>query len=175
MNGFKKVDGEVIVKTSELCELLEISDRSLTDWKREGLTQHSRGWWNLKEVLKFRGQIYNADSEVTKSTSLQNKKLLAEVEYKEAQSELARIRADIANGRYIDKEVIESELSRFFLVFKKSVMSLSRKLGGEIAAYVEPMEARKIEQVLTETLNDALEQMSVDGVYSAKKKRAKIT
>ncbi|OLN21451.1 hypothetical protein BTO30_14940 [Domibacillus antri] len=92
--------------------------------------------------------------------------------FKEAQSDLSRLKADIANGKYIDKEIAEAELSRFFLIFKKSAMSLSRKLASEVGPYVEPLEARRIEKMLADTINDALEQMSVDGVYHAKKKRA---
>ncbi|UTW68660.1 hypothetical protein KHA80_14280 [Anaerobacillus sp. HL2] len=50
-------------------------------------------------------------------------------------------------------------------------MSLPRKLAGQIGSYVEPLEARRIEKNLSEMVNDALEQMSVDGVYNAKKKK----
>lgn len=170
MGDIKYEDGKLLVKTRVLCELLDVSDRALTDWKRQGLIQHSRGWWDLKHVLKWRGQIYNADSEVTKSINLQQKKLEAEVALKEAQSELARIKTDIANGKYIEKELVEAELSRFFVVFKKSAMSLSRKLAAEVGSYVDPLEARRIEKNLQEIINDALMQMSVDGVYHAKKK-----
>ncbi|CEG29810.1 hypothetical protein [Bacillus sp. B-jedd] len=171
MGGFKKENGKVVISTKELCELLDVSDRTLTDWKRQGLPQHKRGWWGLKQVLKWRGEIYNGDSEVSKAINLQQKKLEAEVAFKEAQSELTRIKTDIANGKYIEKELVEAELSRFFLIFKKSAMSLPRKLAGEISSYVDPIEARKIEKGLSDTVNDALEQMSVDGVYHAKKKR----
>lgn len=171
MEYFKYVDDKLIVSTKVLCDILDISDRTLTDWKRQGLTQHSRGWWDPKLVLKWRGLIYNADSEVNKSVNLQQKKLEAEVAFKEAQSELTRLKTDIANGKYIEKELVEAELSRFFVIFKKSAMSLSRRLAGEISSYVEPIEARRIEKELTETINKALEQMSVDGVYNAKKKR----
>ena len=171
MDGIKKIDGKLIVSTKDLCELLDISSRALTDWKRHGLTQHSRGWWDLKHVLKWRGTIYNGDAGETKAINLQQKKLEAEVAFKEAQSELTRLKTDIANGKYIEKELVEAELSRFFIIFKKSAMSLPRKLAGQIGAYVEPLEARRIEKSLSDTVNDALEQMSVDGVYSAKKKK----
>lgn len=170
MDGLKQVDDKIIVSTKVLCEVLDVSDRALTDWKRQGLTQYGRGWWDLKHVLKWRGEIYNADSEVSKSVNLQQKKLEAEVTFKEAQSELTRLKTDIANGKYIQKEAVEAELSRFFIIFKKSAMALSRKLSAEVGHYVEPLEARRIEKNLTEIINDALYQMSVDGVYSAKKK-----
>ena len=171
MDGYKRENDKVIVSTKELTKLLEISDRTLTDWKRQGLVQHSRGWWDLQKVLKWRGEIYNGDSEVSKSISLQQKKLEAEVAFKEAQSELTRIKTDIANGKIIEKDIVEAELSRFFLVFKKSAMNLSRKLVGEVGNYLDPLETRRIEKELGDTINEALEQMSVDGVYNAKKKK----
>lgn len=77
---------------------------------------------------------------------------------------------DIAEGKYIEKEIVEAELTRFFLVFKKSAMMLPRKLIGFITGYLDPMELRKVEKQISELINDALNQMSVDGVYNAKKK-----
>lgn len=165
------LDDKLIISTGELVKLLDITDKTLTNWKRQGLTQHSRGWWDLKFVLKWRGLIYNSDSEVSKSLNLQQKKLEVEVAFKEAQGELIRLKTDLANGKYLDKELVETELSRFFLIFKKSSMALARKLAGEISPYVEPLEARKIEKGLSDTISEALDQMSVDGVYYAKKNK----
>ncbi|MFJ7954628.1 hypothetical protein ACIQZG_24330 [Lysinibacillus sp. NPDC096418] len=91
MDGYKEENGRILIRTNRLCELIEISDRLLTDWKRQGLTQHSSGWSDLQYVLKWRGEIYNADSEVSKSVNLQQKKLEAEVAFKEFQTELARL------------------------------------------------------------------------------------
>lgn len=173
MEGYKKIDEKVIISTKELCKLLDISDRTLTNWKRNGLTQYSRGWWDLKHVLKWRGEIYNGDTETSKAINLQQKKLEAEVAFKEAQSELNRLKIDIANGKYIERELVEAELSRFFIVFKKSAMALSRKLASQVSSYVDPLEARRIEKNLSDIISDALTQMSVDGVYNAKGKRKK--
>lgn len=170
MDGFKDDDGRILVQTKRLCELLEVSDRTLTDWKRQGLTQHSRGWWDLKHVLKWRGEIYNADSELSKSASLQQKKIETEIAFKQAQVELTKMKNEIAEGKYIEKEIVEAELTRFFLIFKKSALMLPRKLMGFITGYLEPMEIRRVEHEMTDLVKDALNQMSVDGVYDAKKK-----
>ncbi|HJF32809.1 MAG TPA: hypothetical protein K8V56_13685 [Sporosarcina psychrophila] len=173
MDGFREDEGKVLITTNRLCVFLEITDKTLTNWKRQGCPQHSRGWWDLQQVIKWRGVIQSGsdDPNAKKSVNLQQKKLVAEVAYKEAQAELTRIKTDIADGKYIEKEIVEAELTRFFMVFKKSAMSLSRKLSNVVGGYVEPLEARRVEKELTETINDALEQMSVDGVYSAKKKK----
>lgn len=172
MDGFREDDGKVLTSSNRLCSLLEISDKTLTNWKRKGLPQHSRGWWDLQQVMKWRGMIQSGDDPAAKkSENLQQKKLVAEVAYKEAQAELTIIKTDLANGKYIDRETVEAELTRFFMVFKKSAMSLSRKLSNIVGGYVEPIEARRVEKELSDTINDALEQMSVDGVYSAKKRK----
>lgn len=171
MNGYKRVDGKVLISTRELWQLLETSDRTLTDWKRQGLKQHSRGWWDLQIVLKWRGEIISGDSEANKSVNLQQKKLEAEVAFKETQTELSRLKVDIAEGKYIETEIVEAELTRFFLIFKKSAMILPRKLIGFMTGYMEPMELRKVETEMNKLVNEALEQMSVDGVYNAKKKK----
>ena len=60
------------------------------------------------------------DAENKKGVNLQYKKLEAEISYKETQAELSRIKADLAAGKYVERDFVEAELSRFFLVFKKS-------------------------------------------------------
>ena len=57
MDGYKRVDEKVIVSTKEVIKLFKISDRTLTDWKRHGLRQHSRGWWDLQYVIDWRGAL----------------------------------------------------------------------------------------------------------------------
>lgn len=64
MKGFKEENGQILIQTNRLCELLNVSDRALTDWKRQGLQQHSRSWWNLQEVLKWRGLAIKDNSEI---------------------------------------------------------------------------------------------------------------
>lgn len=173
MEGVKEVDGKLLVSSARLLELLDIkSDKTLTNWKKSGCPQHSRGWWDIKEVLKWRGQIsVGEDAASKKGLNLQQEKLKWEVEYKQAQTENTRMKNDIADGKYIEREFVEAELSRFFMVFKKSTSALARKLGNIIGGHVDPLEARRAEQEITDTINDALEQMSVDGVYNARKKK----
>lgn len=170
-DDIKIEDDKIIVRTRALANLLDVSDRNFTDWKREGLTQYKRGWWDLKNVLKWRGNIYNADTEETKAVDLQQKKLEAEVAFKQAQAELTKMKNDIAGGKYVERDLVEIELARFFLVFKKSALHIPRKLAGHLSGHVDPVESRKLEAQMAEIIIDALEQMSVDGVYDAKGKK----
>lgn len=174
MDGVKEVDGQLLFSTTRLCELLGVTDKTLTNWKRSGCPQHSRGWWDIKEVLKWRGQIQvGEDAATKKGRNLQQEKLEWEVEYKKQQTELTRMKNDIADGKYIERDFVEMELSRFFLVFKKSTTALARKLGNMISGHVDPVEGRRAEQEIADTITDALEQMSVDGVYNARKAKRK--
>lgn len=97
-----------------------------------------------------------------------------EIAYKESQTELSQLKNDIMAGRYLESDYVESELSRFFIVLKRAVLSLPRVVASEIAPMLDPLDVGRIEKRLTERLTDALEQMSIGGVYSARKtKRTK--
>ena len=62
-----------------------------------------------------------------------------------------------------------SELQRFFISLRRSMSGFSRKIAMEVAPYVEPDQVRLIEQSISDTTNAVLLQLSVRGVYDAKK------
>ena len=173
MDGVKETEnGRLLVSSKRLCSLLDITDKTLTNWARDGLEKESRGWWDLQKVLAWRGLVNeSATPGEKKAKTLQQKKLEAEVAYKEAQVELTQLKNALANGEYVERDVVQSELARFFTVFKKSSLSLSKKLAGTVAGYVDNTEARRVERDLNDIILDALEQMSVEGVYNARKKK----
>ncbi|AMW99318.1 hypothetical protein [Rummeliibacillus stabekisii] len=173
MEGIKETEnGRVIISSKRLCSLLDITDKTLTNWARDGLEKESRGWWDLQKVLAWRGLTNDsATPGEKKAKTLMQKKLEAEVAYKEAQVELTQFKNALANGEYVERDVVQSELSRFFIVFKKSTLGLSKNLAGIVAGYVDNTEARRVERDLNDIILEALDQMSVEGVYSARKKK----
>ncbi|QWU18563.1 hypothetical protein KP014_28380 [Paenibacillus sophorae] len=88
---------------------------------------------------------------------------------KEQQAEAAALRNAVAKGEYIRKDEVVSELQRFFTTLKRSMVGYSRKVAMEVAPFVEPDLVRVIEQNITDTTNTVLLQLSVRGVYHAKK------
>ena len=173
MEGVKETEnGRLLVSSKRICTLLDITDKTLTNWSRDGLEKESRGWWDLQKVLAWRGLVNeSATPNEKKAKTLQQKKLEAEVAYKEAQVELTQFKNALQNGEYVERDVVQSELSRFFVVLKKSLLSLSKKLSGTVAGYVDNSEDRRVELDLNDMITDALEQMSVEGVYRASKKK----
>lgn len=171
MEGIKETEnGRILVSSKRICSLLDITDKTLTNWARDGLEKEMRGWWDLQKVLAWRGLVNeSATPNEKKAKTLQQKKLEAEVAYKEAQVELTQFKNALQNGEYVEREVVQEELSRFFTVFKKSSLALSKKLAGTVAGYVDSVEAVRVEKDLNATITEALEQMSVEGVYNARK------
>ncbi|MGL5327844.1 MAG: hypothetical protein ACRDD7_01160 [Peptostreptococcaceae bacterium] len=171
-NKYKEENGRLIVNTDALCNLLSISRMAVKKWADEGCPKHGRGWWDLGEVLKWKGMVGSGNLKSVKDSkemSFKEKKMYFEMKYKEAQAENMDLKNSIAKGEYIKRDEIIQELNRFFIVLKRSLMGLSRKLVTDIGLFVDQTTARKIESQIKDIIEDALTQMSVDGVYEPPK------
>ncbi len=173
---YKEIDGKLCVATQELCERLGIARKTLSEWESKGCPKASRGWWPIWELLKWKGLIGNGvkSEDEVEEISLAVKKLKYEAEYKKQKAEEAAFENAIAKGEYIRKEEITAELQRFFVVLKRSMFGYSRKVANEVGSFVDPVVARRIEKMVTELTMDALGQLSIDGLYTAKKKKAQV-
>lgn len=176
--NYKVCDGKILISTQELCDKLSISRKTLSEWDKKGCPKSNRGWWPLWEVLQWRGILNGKDSEGatmegSDQYSLNIKKLKYEAEYKKQKAEEAAYENAITRGDYVLKEDISNELKRFFVVLKRSMLGYSRRIVNEIGVYVDSITARRIENMLNELTIDALEQISINGVYNNDKKKSK--
>lgn len=171
----KIIDGKLCLNTSTMCEIFNIERSTLKRWSDDGCPKAARGWWPLGDVLRWRGLV-SADGIKTpddiEKLSLQEQKLYFEAKYKQAQSEAAEFKNAIQRGEYIRKDDVVAELQRFFVVLKRSMLGYSRRIATELSGYVDPITARRIEKMITELTLDALEQISIDGVYTPPKKKS---
>lgn len=175
-NKVKVINDKICLSTSALCEVFNIDKSTLKRWGDDGCPKSARGWWPLKEVLEWRGLVSAAGMKTEKDVkklTLQQQKLYYEAKYKQAQSEAAEFKNAIQRGEFIPKDEIVAELQRFFIVLKRSMLGYSRKIATELAGYTDPVTARRIEKMITELTLDALEQISIDGVYTPSKKKHK--
>ncbi|QDY86328.1 hypothetical protein FQU75_00090 [Paenibacillus polymyxa] len=108
-----------------------------------------------------------SDDEEPKSDAA--RKLRFEAKLKEKQAEAAEFKNAVTKGEYIKRDEVVSELQRFFTTLKRSVSGISRRVAMEVAPYVDPETVRMIEQNIADTTGAVLQQMSVRGVYYAKK------
>lgn len=167
------IDNKVCLSTSELLSILKVTKQALSQWKQNGCPQVMRGWWSIEEVFAWRGLTSSSglktDEEI-ESLCLAEQKLHYEVKYKQLQSEAIQLKNAISKGDYIPKEDIVTELQQLLVVLKKSIQSLSRKVSVEVSPYVDNQQVRVIERKISDILRDALEQLSIDGVYRARKR-----
>lgn len=172
----KYVNGKPCMTTTALSEVLGITQQTLSLWESQGCPKETRGWWSLKDVLTWKGLITPSgvkSEEQAKETSLIQKKLAAETKFKEQKADEAEFKNDIARGEYILKEEVTAELQRFFIILKRSMMGYSRRIATELSAFVDPSEARRMEKMVSELTVDALEQISIDGIYKPSRKKSK--
>lgn len=166
----KVINGKVCFTTTTMAETLGIEQRTLQDWSDRGCPKEARGWWCIKDVLMWRGLITPGGLRTegqAEAVSLNQKKLAAETKLKEQKAEEAEFKNAIARGDYIPKEEFTAELKRFFVVLKRSMLGYSRRIATEVSPYVDATTARRIEKMITDLTLDALEQLSIDGVYRA--------
>ena len=162
----------IVVNTETICELLSISRMTLTKWSEEGCPKKGRGWWDLGEVLKWKGMVGVGNIKSISETddmSLKEKKLFFEIKYKESQAENMELKNAISKGEYLKREDVIQELNRFFVILKRSLMGLSKKIVTDIGILLDKNVARKVESQIKEVIEDALNQMSIDGVYEPPK------
>ena len=173
---YKDEGGKLIINTEALCALLCVSRMAIKKWADEGCPKHSRGWWDLAEVLKWKGMVGSGNLKSvndSKDMSFKEKKLYFEMKYKEAQAENMDLKNSIAKGEYLKREEVINELNRFFIVLKRSLMGLSGKLATDISLYVDQTTARKAESQIKDVIEDALSQMCINGVYEPPKTKSR--
>lgn len=169
----KIIADKVCVSTSALYEILEVDESTLVRWAAKGCPKVKRGWWAVKDVLDWRNATFVKDKDVDEM-NFTEKKVYYEGKLKEAQLEAVDLKNKIAKGEYIAKDEIVQELQRFLTVLSRSLKGFSRKISAELSHFVDETEARKMERLISETTSNVLEQLSIDGVYDAKKSKTKV-
>lgn len=94
--------------------------------------------------------------EKSRAAELALKKLEAEVRLKESQGQLASIKADIAEGRYIETATATEQLAEFMGTFKSFAMNIPGRVAGTVASYTDAVTARAIERATRKELEDML-------------------
>lgn len=160
-----------VIMSSELtARYFGVSQQTLSKWVRSGCPRYKYGYYDLKEVSEFRfrtvGPMRAPESEKDlENMSLPQQKIFYEQRLKAAQAEAAEYKNEIAKGEYLQRSQVVSDLKMFCVVLKRSLLGLGRRLSRDVASQLGPVEARKFDHMIHETIDDALEQLSVDGVY----------
>lgn len=94
--------------------------------------------------------------ENTREAELTLKKLEAEVELKESQGQLHRLKTAIAEGKYIPAAQATEELTEFMGTFRQFAMAIPSRVSGTLATYTDAGTARATEKALRKELEAML-------------------
>ena len=161
--------GTRYVKVDVIARYFGVTVRRVQQLTQEGILttkQVARGRrYDLSETIKAYIQ-YLSDrtygrTKSKKETELREQKLEAEVALKDSQTELHRMKMDIAAGKYIEREEVELDYQKFF---KRFALSIPTRLISMLSDQVKPTEARRAEQELTEEIKRMLRAFVVSGI-----------
>ena len=99
------------------------------------------------------------------------KKLEAEVELKESQGQLHRLKTAIAEGRYLAADHATEELTEFMASFKKFAMNIPPRMAGTMSGYADAVAIRAMEKAMRKELESLLAAFS-DGAIMEEREDA---
>ncbi|MVB11067.1 hypothetical protein CAFE_17690 [Caprobacter fermentans] len=162
--------GTIIASTKYAAAYFGVTPATLSNWVKAGCPRARHGYYDIKAVTEWNAQKEGERlAEVARTDPAKMSPSQMKTHYdallKQAQLEATQMKNQIAGGEYLPKTEIVSSLSRLFSLLRASVIGLGHELGMTVASYIDADEARKIDKLITDRVEDALSQMSVDGVY----------
>lgn len=155
---------EVILSSKAMQYLFGISDRTLTDWDRNGCPKLGRGQWPLREVLEWKKGDFIQGEDLDKA-KLQDRALIADTEYRESKAKREQRTLEILEGKYIAAEHVYREWTMRVAEVKSGLMNWVKSLPPVL----DGLDAREIEKRLREEVQVILEKYSRNGAHTPDK------
>ncbi len=167
----KYIDDKICFSTSFLAKVLKVSSQTINNWEKQGCSKVTHGYWSMYDVLEWREEKLknkNNGQDDPSKMNMYEQKIYYEVQLKKVQSEFQELKTAILNGDYLEKKNVVAELKRFFVVFKRAAYAMGKKVSAQMSTYVDEVEARKIDNLITDSINASLEQMSEGDIVGTK-------
>lgn len=152
--------------TTAIAKLLGKTVRRIQQLTQEGVleteippsggTRKYRTCETVQRYVAYVEQKAHETGENSRAAELNLKKLEAEVELKESQGQLHRLKTAIAEGRYIPADQATEELADFMAAFKKFAMNIPPRMSGTLSGYADAVAVRGIEKALRKELEQML-------------------
>lgn len=156
--------------TTAIAKLLGKSVRRIQQLTQDGVLETEippgggarkyRTYATVQRYISHAEQKAQETGEKSRAAELTLKKLEAEVRLKESQGQLAGIKADIAEGRYIETETATEQLAEFMAAFKKFAMSIPPRTIGTLSGYADALTIRAMEKAMRKEIEAMLEAFS---------------
>ena len=152
--------------TTAIAQLLGYSVRRVQQLTQEGILETeippgggARKYKTCETIQKYIAHIEQKAHETGENSrvaELTLKKLEAEVELKESQGQLHRLKTAIAEGKYIPADQATEELEEFMARFKRFAMNIPPRMAGTLSAHVDTVTARALEKTMRKELETML-------------------
>ena len=160
-------------RTEVIAQLFGVSVRRIQQLTQDGVlqtvkTSSGRKYDLIPTIQKYvkylSDKAYGRTKTSGRENELKEQKMEAEIALKQSQGELHRIKTEIVEGKYIDKNEVQLDYRRFFMNFKKFTLSIPSRITGYINGLVDPPQARTIESELNTEVNNLLNSFVVAGI-----------
>lgn len=161
----KDLDKKLYCDSKVLAKIFGVTVRRIQQYTQDGIietidTEFGKRYEMIPTIshfVKYQSDKLKNRGASKKEEDLKMQKLEAEIELKKSQGELHRLKTDIAQGKYIDVDIIQEDYNKFFSVFKKFALSLPGKVALKLNGYIEPIQIRGIEK---ETKEEVVKQLN---------------
>ena len=152
--------------TTVIAQLLGYSVRRIQQLTQEGILETevppgggARKYKTCETIQKYIAHIEQKAQETgenSRAAELALKKLEAEVELKESQGQLHRLKTAIAEGKYIPADQATEELEEFVARFKRFALNIPARMAGTMSAHVDAVTVRAMEKSMRKELEAML-------------------
>lgn len=152
--------------TTVIAQLLGYSVRRIQQLTQEGILETevppgggARKYKTCETIQKYIAHIEQKAQETgenSRAAELTLKKLEAEVELKESQGQLHRLKTAIAEGKYIAADQATEELEEFVARFKRFALNIPARMAGTMSAHVDAVTVRAMEKSMRKELEAML-------------------
>lgn len=164
--------GTVIASAEIAAKYFGVTAQTLSNWVKAGCPRFEYGYYDLKAVTEYRQRITGQsggpiqdDPKSLEEMSPQQLKVYYDQRLKAAQAEAAEIRNQLLSGGLLKREEVVRQLRDFAVVLKRSLQGLGKKLSQEAAVTLGPTESRRFGRLMGDTIDEALEQLALEGIY----------
>lgn len=152
--------------TTVIAQLLGYSVRRIQQLTQEGILETeippgggARKYRTCETIQKYVSHIEEKAKEAgegNRANELALKKLEAEVELKESQGQLHKLKTAIAEGKYISTDQATDDMAEFLAQFKRFAMNIPPRMAGSLSGHADALTVRAIEKNLRKEIETML-------------------
>jgi phage terminase Nu1 subunit (DNA packaging protein) len=152
----KTADGRILLNTSSIAKAFNTSIELVSrKWSKQGCPKEERGWWDISEVIKWRGLSRNEGGE----DSAEAKKLKADADTKFARARQEELKLQEMLGSLVPIEMVKGELNYTFTDIKQRLSKLPNDIRVELYT-LYPEHTNEVTEIVERKVRECLSELS---------------